>query len=845
MSSIARPPDPCLVAIVLIVRLRAGPRFVFHYPPNPSTSPSSSKPRKSSKDLDPTSPTSDIDAVSSSDDEDTSTQNPAPAGAAGKTFPPEMGLKGRQSDRSLGRTSPSPLHGGVGASPPPSIQQKKPDVESSPALTATVTPPLGGLAAASTENVARRTDSGHGKGAAGLSDPPWETFMGLKTDVWEKLLCPAPAWHKRRFEVGVNDLTFVGWPVFARENGMWKKRRRTRKEKRIKQDDDGGGEQGESEREADRAGDVLTSPRGSELANMFDSTELHKQANDQETPGEDSKGEMTMFNVVFVLNPPILEYHLRVKEKYENVIKKFGKGLKSEQARADYVWTEVQKILHIKEKAREEGLSLSDLYSELLSKSSLAQAIATVHNSISNSRIASVTLTPETTMSLQIPPLTSTSTLPSATEPSYPGLWLTTADSLSATDEASGETTGPTKVLAKHFALLLLVDEATILKDIEASTGSIGQALAHYIRCSKPNKSFAQISAQSQIPLTDIQILANHLVYWRRARAIPPLNQRDTYIVSPNADLSKLGPATAAYEATFPTLPSLPKMLSALSGTPRPYSSFIPSKDHKQVYLDILAWLMRGGWVTQLRTFGWIKVDPEVKKAVAEAMAREEEEKEEHESLDSLPTAEGDERSVQREVRGEELTDGASTSSSSLESELSGDLTPIPGQYSSHRQNFSRRSKQSEEPTTSSLILHPHRASPLESRWLDEILARVCEQPHHRHYNNYQNGSFNSNHSQSQSHNGSSFGGDSEDASNSSFETLLRRHWPAFIKYFNGTDALEKIPVREGLKRKLVWKILSRLDISNTGHSHRGTGASGGGLEVNPKEKVLLTVRHW
>lgn len=35
MSSIARPPDPCLVAIILIVRSRTGPRLVFHYPPNP------------------------------------------------------------------------------------------------------------------------------------------------------------------------------------------------------------------------------------------------------------------------------------------------------------------------------------------------------------------------------------------------------------------------------------------------------------------------------------------------------------------------------------------------------------------------------------------------------------------------------------------------------------------------------------------------------------------------------------------------------------------------------------------------------------------------------------------
>lgn len=451
-------------------------------------------------------------------------------------------------------------------------------------------------------------------------------------------------------------------------------------------------------------------------------------------------------------------------------------------------------------------------------------------------------------MSLQVPPLTSTSNLPAPTEPSYPGLWLTTADSLSATDEASGEASGPTKVLAKHFALLLLVDEATILKDIETSMGSLGRPLAHYIRCTRPNKSFAQISAQSQIPLADIQVLANHLIYWRRARSIPPLNQRDTYIMSPNADLSKIGPATAAYEAAFPTMPSLPKMLSALSGTPRPYFSYIPSRDHKQIYLEILAWLMRGGWVTQLRTFGWIKADPEIKKAAVEAMAREEEEKEEHHTPQARDVEEQD--GIPGEMDGDGIDDNASSSSSSLQSEASGDMTPMPGRYGGF-QYHTRPTKRDDAPTTSSLILRPHRASPIESRWLDLVISRISD--HHHHLNASFASNYNQNiqqsQSQSQSHNSSSFGADSEDAASTSPDTSLEKHWPAFTKYFNGTDALEKIPVREGLKRKLVWKMLSRIDISNGGQPSRSTGSvhgpAGGAAEVDPREKVLVTVRHW
>ena len=65
---------------------------------------------------------------------------------------------------------------------------------------------------------------------------------------------------------------------------------------------------------------------------------------------------MTMFNVVFVVDPPLLEYSMRVKEIYENIIKKFAKALKWEQARTDYVWKESQHILQVRRRARESSM---------------------------------------------------------------------------------------------------------------------------------------------------------------------------------------------------------------------------------------------------------------------------------------------------------------------------------------------------------------------------------------------------------------------------------------------------------------------------------------------------------
>lgn len=195
-----------------------------------------------------------------------------------------------------------------------------------------------------------------------------------------------------------------------------------------------------------------------------------------------------------------------------------------------------------------------------------------------------------------------------------PGLWLTTSNVAIDEDEAP---------MTQHAALLLLQDSETLVKELEGDSKENTGPLAHYIRNIVPTKSLQKLSTQHNILAQDMEYIASHLVYWRRARLVSPLHPRDTYIVSPNADLSALQAAIPAYAARFPTLPSLPKILSMLSGTPKPYRTFIPTNEHREAYMEILAWLMRGGWVTQLRTFAWVRVTPEIKALVAQEMERE------------------------------------------------------------------------------------------------------------------------------------------------------------------------------------------------------------------------------
>ena len=338
------------------------------------------------------------------------------------------------------------------------------------------------------------------------------------------------------------------------------------------------------------------------------------------------------------------------------------------------------------------------MYQQVLLQSSLAKTISTLFNSISNSKIAHVHLTPTLSLSLQIPIPTSTSILPSPIAPQLPGLWLTTANSLPTDDEINTTTSQ----LASHFTLLLLSDLSNILSDVNATASPLTEPLTHYLRVSKPTKSFLQISQTSGIPLPDIQFLASHLIYWRRARAIPPLHQRDTYIVSPNADMKKLAGATSSFAKLFPTLPPLPKILNMLSLTPRPYSALIPTKNHKEAYIEILAWLLRYGWVTQLRTFSWIRVPSRVKETVAK-------------QPETVP--------LQSIINHD---DAATVAAANLKSSPPNQLSP-PSPTSSTHSNRTSFPYPSSSPTPS-LIPEPRHASCLPSRHLDAISAYVLEQ---------------------------------------------------------------------------------------------------------------------
>ena len=426
---------------------------------------------------------------------------------------------------------------------------------------------------------------------------------------------------------------------------------------------------------------------------------------------------------------------------------------------------------------------MSWLWGEILAQSSLACAIRDVYTAISNTKIATVQLAtnPPLDLSLQIPVPSFLTKLPEPTERAMPGVLLTTANPF-VDDEGVADPTH----LNKHFGLLLLNDEDKVIAEIQADNTELSAPLIECIRLCKPTLSFLQVAQANSIELPSLLILAQHLIYWRRAIAIPPLHAREMYIVSPNSDNHKLPAASIAWKKAFPLAPLLPYFLAHLSAAPRPYKSFFPSKNHRGTYLEMLGWLVRGGWVTQLRTFAWILVWPEIIYEVDYALKAEALEKKANPASSSSAENTSSSSPESNEESGSdrtEVTDPSApltTEQAAENARLERLAAKAAADAAADAEEFSKRPppEATARPSINGaahlkgiapyIIVDPHRVSHEESLYIAAIGKRFAD-------------------------------------------ARVRTCWLKFARYFNGNESLEMIGLREGMKRKEAWGIVMNL----------------------------------
>jgi hypothetical protein len=273
MSSSVVTTNPGLIAIAFVIRSRDGPRFVFHYPAQPATSANASqRGARYGTELD----------QGEFEDEDQEGED--------------------ESDESDLENDGFLLGQGIGKL---NLTEKA------------------GSSRAKPSGVGSTDDDDHIDFPNGEHFVPWEHLAEFSTEDLESILTPSRAFHKKKFELSLDPLYFVSYPIHVREDGFWKKKKVKKSKKPVVDE-----EKDKNEKAEARAGD--------------------------NTSDGDDHGGMTMFNAVFVLNVPRDEEDERIADMYEHVIKKFNKALKHAQAQSNYVWKESEMILSMKEKGREE-----------------------------------------------------------------------------------------------------------------------------------------------------------------------------------------------------------------------------------------------------------------------------------------------------------------------------------------------------------------------------------------------------------------------------------------------------------------------------------------------------------
>jgi hypothetical protein len=196
--------------------------------------------------------------------------------------------------------------------------------------------------------------------------------------------------------------------------------------------------------------------------------------------------------------------------------------------------------------------------------------------------------------------------------------------------------------------------------------------------------------------------------------------------------------------------------------------------------MDMLAWLLRYGWVMNLRTFAWVIVWPEIRYEVDYALAAE-----------RIRAAYRD--AITEAVEEARSSAAAPSPTTPISSEAAAEKARVHRLREKAKLDqiaFSKRPKPvaTADPSVNDaphvmelfpkVIKDPYRAEHVDSLYLQAISKRFLDEK-------------------------------------------TQKAFMRFSRYFDGREALENIALKEGMKRKEAWALLSQF------------------------EEYLLTTRHW
>ncbi|CAK9437444.1 uncharacterized protein LODBEIA_P18220 [Lodderomyces beijingensis] len=625
-----------------------------------------------------------------------------------------------------------------------------------------------------------------------------DQLFGIDPAYLCEMLSPPREMCNTRFELAVEDKVFLGLPVHKNSNGTWrsasskksgghgKKRKKDKEKEKEKDKDKDKDRDKDKDKDKDRDKDRDRDRDRDKDKDNDDGNENENDNEEQRSKNAQGNGKsssstinLNMFHVAFVMNPPPVESNYRIDEMFQHVISKLSLALKHAQQKHDFMGEQVKQIL----KMRDENV---DEFT-MLQRSSLCKMIFNCYEAIGSSKIANLLIDTKT-MSFQIPIKSEFPSLPKPSVPFIPGAYLSSTVNLLSSNglinvgqstrygqshDTLTQVDGDEEDLIVHFALLLLDDPENIIRDMKTANDSM---LAEFIKSIKPTESLIKLTVR--IPSFDIRHvreLAFQLIYWRRARVIPPLSARSVYVLSPMAPLTtKLFNDTLAFKEKFSMLPSLPHFLKLLSPhfrKPQQFASIIPSRDHRHSYLQALGWLHRFGYVTQQLTFIWLKISKAIRIKVEE-------------DIENENISKRGKKGKSIESKGES-TDNTSKVVEKKFVPSSDNVISRPEADSYSKSSGNELAEHLKKASTVTMvedddvvILDPGRASTLERRWINEVI----------------------------------------------FECKLSMELTAvfykLLKYMNGENPLELLLMRENVTRADLKKILYAIEYHITSVRH-------------------------
>lgn len=206
-----------------------------------------------------------------------------------------------------------------------------------------------------------------------------DTIFNIDVSFLADAMAPKLPLCDRKFQLCIDDLTFVGHPVSLSS---------LQTESSCKEQDEGvqdlsntssqatstpnsspsaninNHEQNDDQSVCSSSSNNHNNNESSAMNSISDNNESDRDSCDDATDNHDGDSvsdtspgsiHMTLFHVVFVMSPPDLELNSQVETLYRHVILKYSSALRYEQLRCGYVQEEIEKVLVLKEEAYNKG----------------------------------------------------------------------------------------------------------------------------------------------------------------------------------------------------------------------------------------------------------------------------------------------------------------------------------------------------------------------------------------------------------------------------------------------------------------------------------------------------------